>query len=321
VDPGAHDAYLRGRYFVNRPSDENLERAIEQFEEAVALDSTFAPAYSGLSDAYAWAGYNEGFITAVASRAPALEAADKAVALDPNSAEAHTSLAIFKVFYDRDWSGGEAEFRRAFELNPSYSYARSQFAAVLALAGRYEESAAESRIAAELDPLNPQVFLDAEVAPILQGDLDRVAELARRAAELDPTSSQAAEAEGWARLEVGGFDEAVPFYERARSLGAPSRVTAYLAYAYGAAGDRANALRVLDALREVSPGGQVAPFNLAVVYLGLGDHDRALDELERARAANSEALVFIRQDAIFNPLRSDPRFVALLRELGFADQG
>jgi len=317
LDPRAHDAYLRGRYFFNRPSDENLQLAIRLFEEAVTLDPTFAPAHSGLSDAYIWAGFNEGFITASAAKPRAREAAEKAVALDSRSAEAHTSLAVFRLFYELDWSGSEAEFRQAIALNPSYALAPDQFAVGLAFAGRYEESAAETRRALELDPLNPQVYVDASMLPIFQGDLDRVTELAQRGAELDPTYFFPPMLEGWGRLELGRFEEAIPFILESRTLGAPPFVTAFLSYAYGMAGDRAQAMAELGALREASLGGEVAPFNLALVYLGLGDRERAIQELERARAADSQFLGWLGQDAIFDPLRTDPQFVALLRELGF----
>src|SRR5215831_7086459 len=114
VNPEAYDAYLKGRYFFNRPSDENLAKAISQFEEAVTLDPNFAQAYSGLSDTYLWAGYNEGFLTATEARPKAKDAAVRAVQLDGNSAEGHTSLGVFKLFYEYDWEGSEAEFHQAF---------------------------------------------------------------------------------------------------------------------------------------------------------------------------------------------------------------
>jgi serine/threonine protein kinase/tetratricopeptide (TPR) repeat protein len=319
VDPGAHDAYLRGRYFFNRPSDENLKKAIEAFEEAVARDSSFAPALSGLSDAYLWAGYNEGFTTASDAKPRARAAAKKAVALDPSSAEAHTSLAVFKLFYELDWRGSEAAFRRAIALNPNYGYAHDQYSMLLAFTGRFEESEAESRIAAQLDPLSPQVLVDAAVGLIFQKDSERADELMRRALELDPTYFFPVMVKGWARLDKGQFREAIPFLERSRTMGAPPFVTAFIAYAYGASGDEAKAMAELETLREASPGRQVAPFNLALVHLGLGEHARAIEELERAREADSQFLGWLGQDAIFDPLRLDPRFVALLKELNFVD--
>ena len=113
VNPEAHDAYLKGRYFFNRPSDENLQKAIAQFEEAVKLNPNFAPAYSGLSDAYLWAGYNEGVLTSAEAKPKAKAAAEKAIQLDNNSAEAHTSLAVFKLFYEFDWEGCGARISKS----------------------------------------------------------------------------------------------------------------------------------------------------------------------------------------------------------------
>ena len=318
VNPEGHDAYLKGRYFFNRPSDENLQKAIAQFEAAVRLSPAFAPAYSGLSDAYLWAGYNEGFLTASEARPKARAAAEKAVLLDSTSAEAHASLATFKLFYEFDWAGCEREFRRAIQLNPNYAFAHDQFAMALAFTGRYDESVAESKRAAALDPLSPQVLIDAAMAPMFQKNFAAARELARKAGELDPTYFFPVMLEGWADLEAGRFREAIPFIKKAATMGAPPFVTAYLAYAYGAAGDRTSAMAELEALKKLSHGGQVLPFNLALVYLGLGDHVRALDNLERALAADSQMMAWLGHDTIFDPLRAEPRFMALMKKLNFA---
>ena len=319
VNPEGHEAYLRGRYFFNRPSDENLQKAIAQFEETVRLSPTFAPGYSGLSDAYLWAGYNEGFITASEARPKAKTAALKAVQLYSNSAEAHTSLATFMLFYERDWHGCEREFRRAIELNPNYAFAHDQFAMALAFTGRFDESIAESKRAAELDPLSPQVLIDAAMAPMFQKNFEATKALARKAGELDPTYFFPVMLLGWADLEAGRYREAIPFIRKATTMGAPPFVTAYLAYAHGSAGDRSSAMAALEELKKMSHGGQVLPFNLALVYLGLGDHVRALDNLERALAADSQMMAWLGRDAIFDPLRSEPRFMALMKKLNFVE--
>jgi tetratricopeptide (TPR) repeat protein len=315
VNPDAHDAYLKGRYFFNRPSDENLQKAIAQFEETVRLNPTFAPGYSGLSDAYLWAGYNEGFLTASEARPKAKAAAEKAVQLDSNSAEARTSLAVFKLFYEFDWDGCEREFRRAIALNPSYAFAHDQFGLSLALTGRFDEAIAESMRAAQLDPLSPQVLVDAMTAPMFQKDFRAAKQLTRRAAELDPAFFFPVMVEGWIDLNAGEFREAIPPLRRATTMNAPPFVTAFLAYAYGAAGYRDSAMAELESLKKMSQGGRVLPFNLALVYLGLGDHEGALDNLERALAANSQMMPWLGRDAMFDPLRSEPRFKALLKRL------
>ena len=316
VNPEAHDAYLKGRYFFNRPSDENLQKAIAQFEEAVRLSPAFAPAFSGLSDAYLWAGYNEGFLTATEARPKARAAAEKAVTLDDNSAEAHTSLAVFKLFYQYDLAGCEREFRRAFALNPNYAFAHDQFGMALAFQGRFQEAIAEGARAIELDPLSPQVLIDASVAFMFQRNSEAAKKLARRAAELDPTYFFPVMIDGWTDLEMGKFREAIPALKKAKAMEAPSFVTAYLAFAYGAAGDRASALAEFANLKKMSRDGTVLPFNLALVHLGLGDRVRALDNLERALAADSQMMPWIGRDAIFDSIRSQPRFAALLSKMG-----
>ena len=317
VNPEAHDAYLKGRYFFNRPSDDNLQKAIAQFEEAVRLSPTFAPAFSGLSDAYLWAGYNEGFLTAAEARPKAKASAEKAVELDDNSAEAHTSLAVFRLFYEYDWPACEREFRRAFALNPNYGFAHDQFGMALSFQGRFDEAIVEGRRAIELDPLSPQVLVDATVPFLFQRNSAAAKKLARRAAELDPAFFFPVMIDGWADLEEGKFRDAIPALKKARAMEAPPFVTAYLAFAYGAAGERGLAMAELAALEKMSRGGTVLPFNLALVYLGLGDRVRALDNLERALAADSQMMAWIGRDAIFDPIRSEPRFVTLLKKMGF----
>jgi serine/threonine-protein kinase len=315
VNPDAHDAYLRGRFFFNRPSDDNLQKAIALYEEAVKLSPGFSLAYSGLSDAYLWAGYNEGFITAAAARPKAKDAAERAVALDGQSAEAHTSLAVFKLFYDYDWSGCEREFRQAFSLNPNYAFAHDQFGMALGFQGRFAEAIAEGARAIELDPLSPQILVDATMPFIFQRDVKGAKALARRAMELDPAFFFPVMVEGWADVDAGHYRDALPALKRAQSLDAPPFVTAYLAFAYGLAGDRSSALAELAALRKMSADRSVLPFNLALVKLGLGDRAGALDGLEQAYGTNSQLMPWIGYDTMFDTLRSEPRFNALLKKV------
>jgi serine/threonine-protein kinase len=312
-----HDAYLLGRYFFNRPSDENLRKAIAQFEKSVKLNPSFAAGYSGLSDAYLWAGYNEGFLTASAGKVKSKAAAERAVQLDSNSAEAHASLATYMLFYDRDWPASEREFRRAIALNPNYAFAHDQFGMALSFTGRLDEAAAEGRLAAELDPLSPQVLIDATMSPLFRKDVNGARALVAKAADLDSTFFFPVVVDGWIDIEVGKFREAVPLLRKATTMGAPPFVTAYLAFALGASGDRAGAMQALDSLKKMSPDGKVLPFNLALVYLGIGDHARALDNLEKAFDADSQLLAWLGQDSMFDSLRSEPRFIVLMRKLHF----
>ncbi len=317
VNPEAHDAYLRGRFFFNRPSDANLQQAIAQFRVAVDLSPGFAPAYSGLSDAYTWAAYDEGFIRATDAKPLAKKAAERAVQLDSMSAEAHTSLGVYDGWFEYNWRAGERELRRAIALNPNYAYAHDQLNQLLAILGRFDDAIAEGRRAVELDPLSASIPNDLGLTLMYAGKATEVLELARTAAETDPTLFFPSAAKAGLALQVGNFREAIPSLERARTLGPPRFATALLAYAYGMLGDRSRAMAELENLRSMSPDRAVAPGNLALVYLGLGDRARALDYLEQAYTAGSQTLVWLKVDKIYDPLRSEPRFIALMKRLGF----
>ncbi len=315
VDPQAHDAYLKGRYFFNRPSDANLRLAIAQFEEAVRLSPTFAPAHAGLSDAYLWAGYNEGFITASEAKPRARAGAERAVELDSSSAEAHTSLGVYRAWLEHDWEGSLRELRRAIALNPNYAFAHDQYGQVLSVVGQMDSSIAEGKRAIELDPLSPSILIDCVFTHMYLRDTARVRELITRAGELDPTFYAVPTMDGWMDLEIGRYRAAVPKLERAAKMEAPPFVTAILGYAFGASGDRARAQATLKDLEKISPRGQVAPFNAGMIRLGLGDKEQAIADFERAYAADSEFLFWLVQDHLFDPLRSMPRFVALMKKL------
>jgi len=317
VNPEAYDAYLKGRYFFNRPSDENLKKAITHFQEAVKLDPNYAPAFSGLSDAYLWAGYNEGVWTATEARPKAKEAAEKAIVLDDTSAEAHASLATFKLFYEYDWAGSEAEFRRAFALNPNYAFAHDQFGMGLGFQGRFAEAIAEGKLASELDPLSPQIPLDASVALAWDRQYPAAMELVKRAASLDPTYFFAPFEAGWIAIQAGKVSDAIPGFRKAKAMESPAFVTAWLAYACGVTGDRTRALAELEDLKKKSLRNSPAAFDMALVSLGLGDRARSLDYLEKAYASDTQWLGWLKNDRTFDPLRSEPRFVALMRKLKF----
>ena len=320
VNPEAYDAYLKGRYFFNRPSDENLSKAITQFERAVSLDPNFAPAYSGLSDAYLWAAFNEGVITAAEGGPKARNAAEKSLQLNEASAEAHTSLAVYLSWYEHDWAASEKEFRRAFDLNPNYAFAHDQFGLVLACQGRLAESDIEGRRAAELDPLDPAIGIDNSLSLTAQGKFQKAKEEARRAAELDPAFFFPQFQFGWIEIQAGNVKAAVSALQKAAAMESPPFVTAWLGYAYAAAGDRDAALAAIEELKKKSVDGYVPQFNLAIVYLGLGDRGRALDLLEQASAADSQWMMYLKIDRIFDPLRSEPRFAALMKKCHFEEK-
>jgi TolB-like protein len=317
VDPAAHDAYLKGRFFFNRPSDGNLQKAIPEFNKAIRLSPDFAPAYSGLSDAYAWAAFNEGFISALDAKPLARAAAERAVQLDSMSAEALTSRGVYKAWFEFDWEGGERDLRRALALNANYGFAHDQLGLLLASLGRFDEAFTEGQRAIALDPLSPASLVDAAGVYGYALKTAQALELTRKASELDPAYYFPIFQEGYIAIYAKDYPGALARLERARALGAPPYITAYVAYAHGMAGDRPGAMAALGELKGMSPRGEVAPFNMAVLHLGLGDHARAIDYLEQAYAANSQQVFWLNVDPLWNPLRSEPRFIALLKRLNF----
>ena len=188
----------------------------------------------------------------------------------------------------------------------------------MAFQGRLDEAIAEGKRAAELDPLSPQIPIDNSLALMFQGSYEAAKEQARRAAVLDPTFFFPEMIYGWVDINAGKFTDAIPSLKKAKALEAPAFVTAWLAYAYARSGDRPRALVEFEDLEKMSLGGEVLPFNLAIVHLGLGDHQRALDYLERAYAADSQWMGWLNKDRMFDPLRSEPRFRALMKKLRFA---
>ena len=313
----AYDAYLKGRYFFNRPSDQNLSKAISQFEDAVRLDPNFAAAYSGLSDAYLWAAFNEGIITAAEGKPKARSSAEKSLQLNEASAEAHTSLANYLSWYEHDWAASEREFRRAIALDPNYAFAHDQFALTLTCQGRLAESETEGRRAAQLDPLNPAIAIDNTLWLTAQGEFQQAKEEAKRGAKLDPEFFFPQLQFGWIDIQAGNAKAAIPALQKAVAMESPPFVIAWLGYAYGAAGDRNAALATIEQLKKKSVNGYVPQFNLAMIHLGLGDRDRALDLLEQASAADSQWMMYLKIDHIFDSLRADPRFAALMKKCHF----
>jgi TolB-like protein/Tfp pilus assembly protein PilF len=314
VNPEAHDAYLKGRYFLESYTEERVRKAIEQFEEAIKIDPNFALPYTGLANAYSYGA--DWYFPAIEVMPKAKAAAQKALQLDDSLAEAHTSLALIKYQFDFDWAGSEREFRRAIELNPNYAFGHEQYGYFLAWQGRFDESVAEFHRASELDPLSAGIATDVAVPLVYQTKYAAAKEQCRNALELDPNNWFAQFVIGWIDIETGKFNEATTEMQKARAMDSPPFVAGWLGYAYAKAGERTMTEATITELNQMSSRRFVSPACTALVYLGLGEKEWALERLEKAYDARSQWLSLLKVDRIFDPLRSEPRFIALLKKVG-----
>ena len=317
--PEAREAYLKGVYAWNRRTEAGYLTAIEYFEQALTVDAKYAHAYAGLADAYALLG---SMPNAAMARAEAMEkartAAVRAIEFDDTLADAHTALAFVRMHYDFNWSGAEQEFRRALALNPNYATAHQWYAYLLMATGRTEAALAEMRRAELLDPLSMIIHCDLSELLRMARRYPEAIQQARQAVEMDPAFVLAHANLGEALMEAGRFDQAVPELQTAVRLSNNGFwMRAELAAAY-TGHQRALALKQLQALLRSVPREHGTDHQIALLYTLLGDKEHAIEHLRRAAAEHDGALILIRSDAIWDPLRSDPRFQQIVRELGLS---
>jgi serine/threonine protein kinase/Tfp pilus assembly protein PilF len=303
----AYQDYLEGRYQWDKKTEEGFKKGVEYFQQAIAKDPTYALAYAGLADCYTGlAGF--GFVPAKEGYPKALEEALKALEIDDKLAEAHASLAFIKSNYDWDWSGAEQEFKRAIELNPGSATAHHFYGLALAyMGGRFEEAIDESKRAVELDPLS--LIINADLGHVFYEarKYELAIEQERKTLEMDPNFNPAHHWLGLAYLQKSMDKEGIAEFEKEFP---------FLGYAYAVAGRRAEAQQVLDKLNELSKQKYVPAMSMARIYVGLGEKDKAFEWLEKAYLDGSiGGGTGIAVDPIFDPLRSDPRFMDILRRM------
>jgi DNA-binding winged helix-turn-helix (wHTH) protein/TolB-like protein/Flp pilus assembly protein TadD len=311
----AHELYLRSRYFWNKRNAEAFRQAIEYGRQAIAEDPAYALAYAGLADSYALLGsQGVGGRPRGEAMVRAKEAARKALALDETLAEAHTSLAYVLMHYDWNWRESEKEFRRAIELNPSYPTAHHWYAYHLTAQRRHDEAITEIHRAQQLDPLSLIINTDRAEIYYFARRYDEAVAYARQTLEIEPDFPLARRILGWALLQQGHYDTAVDEFRRA-AQGHPE-LNHSLAYAFAAAGRRAEARRVLREMeREHRPRyGQT--LWLAIPRAVLGEADEAFEWLEKAYSERDGTLILLSAAPFFDPIRADPRFAELARRIG-----
>ena len=321
VNPQAYEAYLEGRYFWEKLWPFGGQKASEYFELAIEKDPTWALPYSGLADSNAMAGVNAAAIPNEFCR-KAKTAALEAVKRDDGVAETHTILADVEFWCEWDWIGAAREVKRAIELNPSFARAHSSRGRYLFAMGRTDDGLEETKRAVELDPLSFRIRWDRWLLLYLAGQYDAAVEQCRKMQELDPNLDLGHLYCGEVDVQKGNLAQAILELQEAvriseeRNPHVNGRAIAYLAYAYSLAGKKNDAQNLLAKLQEISKQRYLPPDLVAAVYSGLGQKQEAFEWLEKAYQVHARDLLELKYDPHFANLRSDPRFIELVRRIG-----
>ncbi len=318
VNPEAYQLYLKGRYFWNRRTQEGLKKAIDYFNQAIAVDPNYALAYSGVADCYPPLAYL-GYVPPNEALSRAKAAATKALEIDESLAEAHATLGAEKMFQEWDWVGAEKEFKRAIDLNPGYATAHSWYAQHLLAMGRFREGLEESKRAQQLDPFS--LIINAGLAHRLYWarQYDQAIEQSQKTIELDPNFALAHWDLGLEYEQTGAPGQAIAEMTKAVSFSESNcLMMAGLGHAYAVSGNRAAALKIARELEKRSHMEYVDPYAIALVYAGLAEKDQAFAYLEKAYEQHSPLFSFLNVEQMLDPIRSDLRFQLLVHRVGLA---
>jgi len=312
VAPAVYQAYLRGRYQYERWNTASMYNALANYDQALAGDPGYAPAYAGRALALEW------LASSPETLALARSALDRALALDPNLSEAHATLAYMMLEHDWNWAGAEREFRRAIELNPNNVDARHQYSHLLLATGRHDEAVEQARIGLQLDPLSPAMLGHMEFMDYMDGDFAGVADWAKKALAVDPTYASAVEHVVDSDLAQHHWAAWKADLARLAQMGEPtdprcdSLADAFLA------GRLHDALRIVRILPSPADPFTHPRVEVAALYTVAGDRDAALASLEKGYAERAYDLLYIDRDPRIAELRNEPRLHALRQRMGLA---
>jgi TolB-like protein/DNA-binding winged helix-turn-helix (wHTH) protein/Flp pilus assembly protein TadD len=317
VNPEAHDAYLKGRYYWNLRTEDGLKKSIGYFQEAIEKDPGYALAYAGLAASYGTS-VDWGSLAPKAANPLTRAAALKAMQMDETLAEPHATLGGIKTSFDFDFPGAEKEYKRALELNPSYASGHMWYAAYLTYMGRHNEAIAEIKRAQELDPLSLIINAIAGYVFCYARRYGEAIAECRRALELNPGFYPAQLYLGMAYEWEKQYAQAISEYQKAAALEPGNlRARVSLGCGYAAAGKRTEALGTISNLIQLSKRRYVSPYGIASIYAELHDTNEACMWLEKAYEDRADGLYNLKVNPRFDPLRSDPRFQDLLRRMNF----
>ncbi|HJP91732.1 MAG TPA: tetratricopeptide repeat protein [Pyrinomonadaceae bacterium] len=314
----AYNLYLRGRYFWNKYNKEWVLKAIDAFKQAIAIDATYALAYCGMADAYFRLSNIHFPPREVLPKAR--EAALKAVEIDENLAEAHSSLALIHVYFDHDWVRAEQEFRRALELDPYLVSAHQRYGSYLTFMGRFEEAIRHYETALELDPFSLQVNMNLATAYYLRGEYDRAVNHLQKTMELEPDYMPIHFVLGCVYIQQNRLEEAIKEFQIIYKLDEEAYLAlGFMGYAHALAGQRAEAETLLNILQEISLRKYVSPYSMLVIHLALGPQERVFELLEQLYEERNDWMVWLKVSPELKQLRGDSRFKNLLKRVGFTD--
>jgi serine/threonine-protein kinase len=312
----AYKLYLKGRFHWNKRTRESLKKGIEYFQQAIEKDSRYALAFTGLADCYNSLS-RFGWLSPGEAMPKAKEAAERALQIDGNLAEAHNSRAFVAENYEWVWSIAEREYKRAIALNPNYATAHQWYGEYLATIGRFDEGLEQLKQAEHLDPLSLIINSDLGLPFFFARQYDRAIEQWRKTIELDPDFWLAHYALALVYEQKGMYGEAIAESKKALNLfGDSPWVLGGLGHIYAVSGQRDEAYQVLDELKERSTERYISPFDLAIIYAGLGEKDQAFEWLEKAYEERNQWMTWLKVEPRLDVLRSDPRFIDLVQRVG-----
>ncbi len=318
-NPEAYQLYLKGRYYTNKFTKDGFSKGLDYFHQAIEIDPNYGLVYDGLADNYI--NQVDWYMSPNDAGPKAKEAANRALAINDQDSDAHLFLAIAAFWYDWNWATAEREFKRAIELNPNSFEGHGSYSWLLAVMGRKDEAIAEAKRAQQIDPFSSLANFYVGSVLVFTRQWDLAIEQLRTAKELDPTYWLHPCFLGRAYEGAGKLPEATAEFQHALELEKDNgEIWSGLGHAYAISGKRAEAQKVLDHLKELSAHNYVAPYNVAVVYVGLGEKDQAFAWLNRAYADRSYYMaVYLTTDARLDSIRHDPRFADLLRRVGLPE--
>jgi eukaryotic-like serine/threonine-protein kinase len=324
ANPQAYELYWKGRYHWNQRKPEDINQAIKYFQDAIKLDPQYALAYSGLADCYV--------LGSVLQMPPkeamplAMDAARRALSIDDQLAEAHTSLAKIKLSYEWDWPGAESEFKKAIQLNPGYATAHQWYGVYLSEMGRHDESIRERMTAQELDPLSLSITTGLGRALFWARRYDDSIQQLQSAMPKDPNYGDTYWSLGLAYEQKRMYPEAIAAFQKAVDLskvseaneGKPEMLAA-LGHAYALGGKQSDAKAMIDKLAKLAASHTyVSSYGVSLIYVALGDKETAFQWLERAFQERDENFIHLKVDPRLDPIRSEPRFQQLLQRVNLA---